>query len=435
MKTTVFFISKHYENGEVLLYHTLRTSMALLQEEDFTKIFVRNDFSDRELVRKLRSLGFITDVEDEVATIEQLRARDALKESQVITIFSTNDCNARCPYCFEYGLPRESMSPSTADQIVAFIAGFCPGKTLQIQWFGGEPLMAMDRIRQITVGLEAHGFALNTRVTTNGSLLTKEDLDFFKAHYRNVAFQITIDDIGDAYAKVKRYVDIPAEDAFQRVTDNCRLVLRSGVLLEIRFEAATRVFEHLENLFSNEDQSKLTIYMSPITPSEDCTDCEAFSLTPETTVTLVKFHGAHGVTAFAPVDKKHALLQTYGLKPRPSPCGQDRKHHVAITAQGKIYKCHRLVRYAGDEYVIGNIWSGINENSLHYRDFVDSRVQDPDCRKCGMLPICQGGCFVIRKLYGKQLACKKFKRADELLDLYRKSLACAAPSREETRIS
>lgn len=428
MKPSTCIIAKHYDNGEVLLYHTLRTSMVLLKEADYEKVFLDNDYSDGELVQKLCFLGFITDDEEEVGAIERIRLRDALKGSQVITIFATNDCNARCSYCFEHGLPREAMSPSTADQIVAFIAGFCPDKTLQIQWFGGEPLMAMERIRQITLGLEAHGFALNARITTNGSLLTEDAMDFFKSHYGNIAFQITIDDIGEAYAKVKRYVDIRASDAFSRVIENCRLVIRSGVLLEIRinfmaekFEAATKVFEHLETLFSDEDQSKLTIYMSPITPSEDCSNCDAFSLTPETAVALAKFYGVHGVTGFAPVDKKHALLQTYGLKPHPSPCGQARKRHVVITAQGKIYKCHRLVRYTGDEYIIGDVWHGIDEHSPHYLDFCDSRILDSDCRKCQMLPICQGGCFVIRKLYGKQLACDKFKKADELLDLYRHS--------------
>lgn len=425
MKQTTFMISKRQPDGTVVIYHTLRTSLATMTEEAFNMVFMNHDFSDEDLVGWLRKLGFLIDDDlDEVGIIERFREEDTSKDSQVVTIFSTNDCNARCYYCFEEGLERESMSVSTANQIVSFIVKKCPKKDLQIQWFGGEPLMAMDIVECITLGLESHGFVLTTRVTTNGSLLTQEMLDFFKSHYRRIAFQITVDDIGDRYAKVKRYIDIPQEEAFLRVIENCKMVLRNGVYLDVRvnfhpqrIEAAKKVYFDLKALFKDVDNALMRTYLAPLTLSEDCGDCSATTLPPETFVELKKLYLEHELSKGKALDNV-ALLNCLFLKPRPVVCGQARKGHFVITAQGKIYKCHRLVRYKDGMYSIGDVWNGIDETSQHYREFCDLRVKDPDCRKCGMLPICQGACFAIQKLYGKKLACKRLETMGDLLDEY-----------------
>lgn len=431
MKPTTFMISKRQPDGQVVLYHTLKTSLATMSEDVFNSVFVNHDFSDETLVHRLRDLGFLVDDSfDEVGLIERFREEDTRKDSQVVTIFSTNDCNARCYYCFEEGLARENMPLSTADRIVSFIAESCPKKDLQIQWFGGEPLMAMDIIERITLGLENHGFVLSTRVTTNGSLLTQGMLDFFKRHYHRISFQITVDDIGERYAKVKRYVNIPEEDAFPLVIENCKMVLKNGLFLNIRvnfpprrFEAAKEVYFKLKTLFKDEDTKLLRMYLAPLTLSEDCGDCGAITLPPETFVALKKLYLDSEIPEITDLNKKVLLLQCLFLKPRPVVCGQARKGHFVITAQGKIYKCHRMVRYKDGQYSIGDIWNGIDETSQHYKEFCDLRVTDPDCRKCRLLPICQGACFAVRKLYGKKLACKRLENIGDLLDEYCKRMA------------
>lgn len=429
MKTTTFLISKRQPDGKVIAYHTLKTSLAMMSDEAFNAVFVNHDYSDEAMVGRLKKLGFLIDDNlDEVGIIERFREEDTRKDSQVVTIFSTNDCNARCYYCFEEGLERERMSVSTADRIVSFIAETCPQKDLQIQWFGGEPLMAMDIVERITLGLESHGFVLTTRVTTNGSLLTQKMLDFFKRHYKRISFQITVDDIGERYAKVKRYVNIPEEEAFWRVIENCKMVVRNGLFLNVRvnfpprrFEAAKKVYFELKALFKDSDNTLLRMYLAPLTLSEDCGDCGAITLPPETFVALKKLYLDSELSEAKALDKA-GLLNCLFLKPRPVVCGQARKGHFVITAQGKIYKCHRMVRYKDGLYSIGDIWKGIDETSQHYREFCDLRVKDPDCRKCGMLPICQGACFAIRALYGKKLACKRLKNVDDLLEEYYKRL-------------
>ena len=99
------------------------------------------------------------------------------------------------------------MAKTTAEQIVRFIGSFFPHQKLQIQWFGGEPLMAMDVICYITEKLKHEGYVLSTHITTNGSYLSKKIIEYFKNNYETTSFQITIDDIGIKYGNIKCYTD------------------------------------------------------------------------------------------------------------------------------------------------------------------------------------------------------------------------------------
>lgn len=430
MQISNYIVTTKIDKDKILLYHTLFTSLILLSEESYVQIFDKHDFSNVQLVNELQKMGFVQeDPGAELKMIRAIREKDATNKSQLITIFSTNDCNARCFYCFEEGIERNKMSTTTAEQVVSFIIQNFPDRELQIHWFGGEPLLSMDIIELITNKLKENGYILTTHITTNGSLISPKKIDFFKKNYEDVSFQITIDDIGENYSRIKRYVDIDSQDAFTRVIDNCKLVIRSHLFLAIRinflpkkYEQAKSIYLRLKSLFEGMDVSLLRIYLSPITLSEDCATCTETFLDASTFLDLSKFHYYNQVNAFSGLSKKAILMQSFYLKPKPSSCGATREKQLVITADGKIYKCHRFVRYSGNEYVVGNVWDGINKDSLHYRDFMDVEIHDNECKACKALPICQGGCYAIRHIYGKQLACAKVEKIETLLKYYYKEL-------------
>ena len=90
-----------------------------------------------------------------------------------------------------------------------------PEPQFAINWFGGEPLMNFEIMKYITEELKKAGYDLIAHITTNGSLLTEEMLEYFQKEYSDLSFQITIDEIGEKYGKIKRYVDIDAKDAYK----------------------------------------------------------------------------------------------------------------------------------------------------------------------------------------------------------------------------
>lgn len=413
--------------SEVLLYHTLRTTLISLPNALYQRLFLRSDYSGNdEVVKSLTELGFLVDENiSEISVIEKLREVDAAEDSQIITIFSTNNCNARCYYCFEEGIQKNDMTRATAEQIIKFICSYFPYTKLQVQWFGGEPLMAMDIIGFITEGLRQNGYQLTTHITTNGSYISQEIIDFFKRNYESTSFQITIDDIGVKYANVKRYINIPKEEAFDHVINSCKLVLKNNLYLSIRinflprrFEEAKLIFSKLYQTFEKCMSKRLRIYMSPITLSEDCSSCSSNEVSSSQFLELLQFQYRHNTGRFTSSDDRGQLLQSFYLKPKSSFCGATRKYSLVITAEGKIYKCHRFVKYKGDKYIVGDIWKGVDEDKEAYRDFSDTKIKDAQCKNCRALPICQEGCLAIRKLYGKDRICSMTEKLEECLMMY-----------------
>lgn len=72
------------------------------------------------------------------------------KSSLSLTIAPTSDCNFRCQYCFENSPEPIYMNDNTEDKLMQFIQQYKKINYLSITWYGGEPLMAFDRVISIT---------------------------------------------------------------------------------------------------------------------------------------------------------------------------------------------------------------------------------------------------------------------------------------------
>ena len=64
----------------------------------------------------------------------------------ILTINPTLACNFACPYCFEKQHPDIFMNGTIENKIINFINLHKGAKILDVTWFGGEPLLAFDRI-------------------------------------------------------------------------------------------------------------------------------------------------------------------------------------------------------------------------------------------------------------------------------------------------
>ncbi len=105
----------------------------------------------------------------------------------------------------------------------------------------------------------------------------------------------------------------------------------------------------------------------------------------------VKLQYDEGFPLYAPrYEGEMGLLGSCGLMPNAFSCGMTTKNRIVIDANGDLYKCHRLS--GKKEYSVGNIFDGINKNHPVYQMFRDTSIKDEQCKKCNILPICQGGC-------------------------------------------
>lgn len=100
-----------------------------------------------------------------------------------LTFIVTDDCNFNCSYCMQKK-EKKSITNSTIDAAIDFFYPFLKGDTIRIGFYGGEPLLAYDRIEHAVRSLQERNRRENKKIefllTTNGSLLSDEMLDFFE---------------------------------------------------------------------------------------------------------------------------------------------------------------------------------------------------------------------------------------------------------------
>jgi len=105
-------------------------------------------------------------------------------EAANLGLVVTDDCNFNCSYCFQKK-EKIYMSRSTIEKAIAF---FYPRlkEEAQIIFWGGEPLLAFEQIKYAVSLLQEKNKTgkkkLTFYLTTNGSLLSDEILDFFNRH-------------------------------------------------------------------------------------------------------------------------------------------------------------------------------------------------------------------------------------------------------------
>ena len=147
------------------------------------------------LYMQLRSMGFIVEdsADDDLCNIIRMRALTELYApgNLLLTIAVTRACNFDCSYCFEGNRTGKPMSAEVEDQLIKFIGRFYT-RDVSLTWFGGEPLLAFDRILSIDRRVRELGKRIIASMITNGFLL--DDYKVSKLNDLNISYlQITLD--------------------------------------------------------------------------------------------------------------------------------------------------------------------------------------------------------------------------------------------------
>jgi len=122
-----------------------------------------------------------------------------------LTFIVTDDCNYNCSYCLQKK-EKKTITHETIRAAVDFFYPFLNSKhKVYIGFYGGEPLLAFDKIQYaVRLLLEKNkkeNKNLEFTMTTNGSLLTREMLEFFNEHH--FALQLSFDGLAQDKGRKK----------------------------------------------------------------------------------------------------------------------------------------------------------------------------------------------------------------------------------------
>ncbi len=151
-----------------------------------------------------------------------------------LDILPTEECNFRCVYCYE-NFKIKKMDDKVIEGIKNLILARSKTlKNLEINWFGGEPMLAYDVIKDIMEYSKylsiRYNFKLTSSMTTNGSLLTiKKFKELYELYVR--WFQISFDGDKDNHNKFR--ITREKTDTFDIIYNNILNLHKSNINSDI----------------------------------------------------------------------------------------------------------------------------------------------------------------------------------------------------------
>lgn len=436
MKESKFNIVGEYDENHIWVYNAMTTATVFLERYEYTKIFDLHQVDGiPDIFSQLCEMGFfLDDGFDELDYLRKLRDTVAESNSKIadIMIAPTMDCNARCYYCFEAGCHHDKMSIQTADAVVKYIIDNWNHDLFNINWFGGEPLMAPDIIDYISEQLKANEVKFISRITTNGYYLTPEIALRAKEKWHTQKIQISIDALNEEYNRIKRYINAECDNPFERVITNLENALKLELKIRVRInfnplkkDKVSQLMEYLQTKFGR--FSGFSSYFAPIDADQKVAPTVAGRFENEIEhpyLSLIRFSQQYGY--FSGNDRgadgnflydEKGLLTSLKLYPSPTNCYASCPCVFAIDSRGDLYKCHRVLG-KGSQYSSGNVSTGIIRNEI-YDFFCDSDLPYKECESCKILPICQGGCKINAYIYKDEHACSPIKSiVGDLIKMY-----------------
>lgn len=241
LKDTKYRLMKYLLRCELeegtLLHNTVTRQMVLLTTEE-TELLTKLPSKPTEQMQELVAGHFLVPEDfDEYKSVKQLRriyqrryTGDAINH---YIILPTTFCNAHCFYCYESDYPHVHMTEETANRVIDFIEEHRKDKKVSISWFGGEPLVGMARIDQISQGLKDREIPFSSTMISNGYLFDETVVAKSRELWNLRRVQITLDGTEAVYNKVKAYVNV-IENPFQRVLRNIDFLSDNGIQVNIR---------------------------------------------------------------------------------------------------------------------------------------------------------------------------------------------------------
>ena len=401
------------------------------------------------MLEKYRDQPEVTEdeVREVLASVEDLKAKGKLfapdayehlafdfKERNTVIkalcLHVAHTCNLTCEYCFasqgKYQGERALMSYEVGKQALDFLISHSgTRRNLEVDFFGGEPLMNWDVVKRLVAyGREQeklHNKKFRFTLTTNGMLIDDDVIEFANKEMHNVVLSLDgRKEVHDSLRKTasgKGSYDIIVPK-FQKLVES-----RGGKGYYVRGTFTHNNVEFTKDLFHMADLGFTELSMEPVV----CAPDEPYALTEEDKQVL---YDQYELLAKEMIRRKKAgngfTFYHYMIDLKAGPCVYKRisgcgsgTEYLAVTPWGELYPCHQFV---GDpKYSMGDVWKGVTNTALRDEFKLCNAYARPGCRDCWARMYCSGGCAA-----NAYHATGSIKGVYEYgCDLFRKRIECA----------
>ncbi len=320
---------------------------------------------------------------------------------KALCLHVAHTCNLNCEYCFasqgKYHGERALMSFEVGKRALDFlIENSGTRKNLEVDFFGGEPLMNWDVVKELVsyarVQEKIHNKNFRFTLTTNGMLIDDDVIDFSNHEMSNIV--LSLDGRKNVHDRLR--VDYMGRGSYDTIVPKFQEFVkrRGGKNYYMRGTFTHKNVDFTNDIFHMADLGFTELSMEPVV----CSPEDASALTESD---LPILYEQYEILAKEMIKRKkegrpftfyHYMLDLkHGpcIYKRISGCGSGTEY-MAVTPTGDLYPCHQFV---GDtKYLLGNIYDGVTNKEIQNEFKLCNAYAREECNDCWAKLYCSGGC-------------------------------------------
>ena len=320
---------------------------------------------------------------------------------KALCLHVAHTCNLNCSYCFasqgKYQGDRALMTFEVGKQAFDFlIANSGTRRNLEVDFFGGEPLMNWDVVKQLVAYAreveKKHNKNFRFTLTTNGVLIDDDVIEFANREMSNVV--LSLDGRREIHDHFRR--DYAGNGSYDKILPKFKQLVdsRGGKGYYMRGTFTHNNVDFTNDIFHMADLGFTELSMEPVV----CPPDDPYALTEEDLPVLFE---QYEILAKEMIKRKKEgrpfTFYHYMLDLKHGPCIYKRltgcgsgTEYMAVTPWGELFPCHQFV---GDpKYSLGNIWDGVTNREIQDTFRSCNAYAREECRDCWAKLYCSGGC-------------------------------------------
>ena len=320
---------------------------------------------------------------------------------KALCLHVAHTCNLNCSYCFasqgRYHGDRAVMSFEVGKQALDFLMDHSgTRKNLEVDFFGGEPLMNFDVVKRLTAYARSvekeRGKHFRFTLTTNGLNIDDDVIDFANRECHNVV--LSLDGRKEIHDRFR--VDYAGRGSWDRVVPKFQRLVAArggkGYYMRGTFTHANPDF--LKDILAMLDLGFTELSMEPVV----CPAGDPSALTEEDLPIVMRQYEELARLLVRrrkegrPFTFYHYMIDLSGgpcVYKRISGCGSGTEY-MAVTPWGDLYPCHQFV---GEEaFRLGDVWKGVTNPSVQAEFAACNVYAREECKTCWARLYCSGGC-------------------------------------------
>ena len=377
-------------------------------------------------LRVLQNTGLLFSADDYLDP-EAAMALPKAAVVKALCLHVSHDCNLRCKYCFastgDFGTGhRMTMDFVTAKRAIDWVvAKSGKRRNIEVDFFGGEPLMAMDTVKRTVEYArsleEKYGKVFRFTITTNGILLDDETIDYINREMSNVV--LSLDGRGEVNDRMRPTVN--GKGSYEIIVPKFQKLV-AGRGTKDYYVRGTFTQDNLDFAQDVLHMGELGFRHVSVEPCSGPID-DPFAIREED---LSRVEEEYEKLAQLLMDRKDINFFHFNVDLAQGPCVIKRLRgcgagceYVAVTPDGDIYPCHQFV--GKEEFRMGSVHDGSFDMEISGQFAQQNVYTRPACRKCWARFYCSGGCSAANLLVNGDIT-----RSNEVAcAMERKRLECA----------